>query len=110
MEKDSHEEAVRVEARLEALDDAKAIAAAACAFALGKKGDRLPSPADYRRCLEPYLKANEKSALDRISWTFPGGDLATIPDIAQTELGRVSAGKYGEAIAFADGHAKMSTE
>lgn len=51
--------------------------------------------------LAPYMK--DRAALDKLVYTFQGGNLSDVKDPANTELGYIS-GPGGRAIIYVDGH------
>ena len=67
----------------------------------------LPNGENFVNRLMPYLK--DRKMLDGFNYTFAGGPMDQIKDIANTELG-FTMGPGGRAVVYADGHAKWVSD
>ncbi|MEI7577932.1 MAG: hypothetical protein WCK51_13655 [Armatimonadota bacterium] len=88
--------------KAQALSQAKQVGLALILYASDME-DVLPNGENFVNRLMPYLK--NRKMLDGFNYTFGGGPLDQIKDIANTELGFTN-GPGGRAVVYADGHAK----
>jgi hypothetical protein len=63
----------------------------------------LPNGENFVNRLTPYIK--DRKMIAAFNYTYAGGPMDQIKDIANTELG-FTMGPGGRAIVYADGHAK----
>ena len=89
--------------RTRALSQAKQVALAAMLYA-SDNNDSLPGSANLQSTLGQYLK--DDKLLDGFVYTFQGGAVTNVSDVANTELGHIDV-NGGRCIAYLDGHVKF---
>ncbi len=92
--------------KAQALTQAKQMGIALIMYATDMD-DVLPNGENFINRLMPYVK--DRKMLDGFNYTFAGGSMAQIKDIANTELG-FTMGPGGRAVVYADGHAQWVSD
>lgn len=93
--------------RSEVLMKAKLAGVALILYATDNDDRFPPKTANVEDLLSPYVK--DREVLKGFVYTFGGGDMASIQNPADTEMGYV-VGPGGRAVVFADGHAKWVSD